>query len=303
MRLSKHSFFSLAAVAGVCGLAAAQLVTPPPATNPAIDEHIPKAPPPPPAPPPTTPPPVTPKRAVKEPIPDLPWKEWERESSGAVLPIGEPLELAALRRNPYVAPEMMSKIEAYLPERLQSMRRIVIDNLDLVEKIDDGIFEKTQFMGADAKTNIGELVKVTKPLQITGMALDLKNKGIIDDKAMGYNSKITTQYTKNIFPPLPADATTEAKNKRTNDALRVVFKSAIDEQIWAYDDLCAFAASEFPSVNAKAPRAEKIKAVKAELLKLPIEKRKETLRKVAGLPAPDAKPAAKPADAKPAEKK
>jgi hypothetical protein len=106
----------------------AQFVTPPPATNPDPNKDIPKAPAPPPPPPPSAAAPAAPKiqqaKPVKEPIPNLPFKEWEKDASGAMVPLNEPLELAALRRNPLVTADTMAKIEAYVPDRRKAMERI-----------------------------------------------------------------------------------------------------------------------------------------------------------------------------------
>lgn len=299
---SLHRHIGLIALAGICSVSVAQLVTPPPATNPAIDANIPKAPPPPPVSvPPPAPPPVRAK-PVREEIPNLPWKEWDKDDKGVVKPIDEPLDLAALRRNPYVSPEMMSKIEAYLPERRASMQRIIIENLDLVEKIDD-VFERVN-LGAGNRESVGEVVRVTKPLQTTSLAVDLKNRGIIDEKAMGFNARITTAYNKAVVPPVKEDATKEEKSKRTQDALRTVYKSALNEHQWTYVDLLNKAVKDVPGAAPGATRAETAKNVEKALAAMPLEQRKDLLRKVAGLPKAEPKAEAKPdakADAKPAE--
>ncbi len=273
-------FVTLASL-GFAAVATAQLVTPPPAANPQIDANIPKAPPPPPAAeiPPSMPPPVRATPVKKEPVPALPYKEWEKDTNGVVLPLNEPLELAALRRNPYMTPEMQSKMEAYLPERKKSVRRVVIDNLDLSEQLENA-FDKVTLASGD-KSGVGDLMRVTKPLNVTRLAVDLKNRGIIDDKAAGFNSQITSAYDKATSPPAKADG--GADKDRINAMLRNVLRNTMSEQIMEYNELLLEASKELPGIKADLTRDEKIAAVKQAMSSMTLDQRKDLLRKVAGL--------------------
>ncbi|MBX3382863.1 MAG: hypothetical protein KF864_05080 [Phycisphaeraceae bacterium] len=266
---------------GVASVATAQLVMPPPAKNPEIDANIPKEA----ALPPATTQPVPPPepvraRPARETVPNLPWKEWELDGEGKVLPLNEPLDLASLRRNPYVTPDMMSKIEAYLPMRKQSIRRVVIENLDLIERVDKGLFEQADFT---KRESVSQVVQTTRPLNTVSLVNDLKNRQIIDERAHAFNGRIVNAYSRGVIGPAPADATDEDRAARTNLAIGVIYKSAVNEQLWTYNDLVLDAAKEFPQIKAGASEDDRRAAVKAELAKMDIDARKAFLRRVAGL--------------------
>ena len=268
-------------------VALAQFVTPPPATNPTPEKEIPTAPTPPPPPPAAADPPqprIERARPAREPIPDMPFKEWEKGASGVLVPLTEPLELAALRRNPLVTPDVMAKIDAFFPERRKSMERIVIENLDLVERIDQGLFEKTDF---NDKASVGQVVSTTKPLTTPSLASDLKNRQIIDDKTFGLNSRITTAYTKAGMPPRKEGASPDELKKATMQSMGAIYKQGFLEHLWTYNELIA-AAWRADAVKTDAPKAELIAAKKADLAKMSLEERKAVLRKISGYEMPAA---------------
>jgi hypothetical protein len=277
---SRRMLAGLVAIMGLASVATAQLVMPPPAKNPDIDANIPKDAPLPPATTQPVPPPEPVRaRPARETVPNLPWTEWETDASGQVLPLNEPLDLASLRRNPYVTPDMMSKIEAYLPQRKQSVRRVVIENIDLIERVDKGLFEQADFT---KKESVSQVVQTTRPLNTVSLVNDLKNRQIIDERAHAFNGRIVNAYSRGVIGPAAPDASDEERAARTNMAIGVIYKSAVNEQLWTYNDLVLDAAKEFPQIKA-ASDDERRAAVKAELAKLDIEARKALLRKVTGL--------------------
>lgn len=281
--------WSLVVAAGSSG-ALAQFVTPPPASNPDPNKDIPKAPAPPP-PPPAAPaaPKIQQAKPVKEPIPNVPFKEWEKDASGNVLALTEPLELASLRRNPLVTSDTMAKIDAYYPDRRKAMERIVIENLDLVERIDGGLFEQTNF---NDKGQVGQVVATTKPLTTPSLATELKNRQIIDDKAFGVNSRITTAYTKAGMPARKEGASAEELKKANMASMGAIYKQGFLEHLWTYNELLVTASKDFGAA-AGASKADQAAAAKAGLAKMTLDERKAVLRKISGYSAE-----AKPAEAK-----
>lgn len=272
-------------LAAMCGLvlssiAAAQFVTPPPPSNPTPENEIPKAPvPPPPPAPPTeaTMPPPRPVKATKAPLPDVKWKEWET-TNGKAVALTEPLELAALRRNPLITADQLTKIEAFLPDRRRSMERVVVENLDLVERIDGGLFETANFSD---RADVTKVVETTKPLQVPSLATDLKNRQIIDDQAFGINSRITTAYTKLSVEPKKEGATAEEQKTATMAYMRAIYKQNFIEHLQVYHALLKQSAKA-TGVDEKLDDAAKHAAVREKLAKMSIEERKSLLRGVAG---------------------
>lgn len=262
-----------------------QFVTPPPATNPTPENDIPKAPPPPivpPAPPSEAPPP-RPIKATKAPLPDVKWKEWELVD-GKVAPLSEPLELAALRRNPLVTTEQMARIEAFLPDRRRSMERVVVENLDLVERIDAGMFETANFSD---RADVTKVVETTKPLQVPSLATDLKNRQIIDDQAFGINSRITTSYTKASAGQKKESATPDEQKASTLAYMRAIYKQNFIEHLWTYNNLLN-QAGKAAGVDQTLAADLKSVAVKEKLAAMGLEERKALLRGVAGYAKGDA---------------
>jgi hypothetical protein len=144
-----------------------------------------------------------------------------------------------------------------------------------------------QLAGGD-KAGIGELIKITKPLSVTRFAVDLKNRGIIDDRAAGFNSAISAAYDKATTPAADANANAAQQQERVGNMLRNVLKNTNSEQLWVYNNLLLDAAKEFPSIKADLPRDAKIAAVNEAMSSMTLDQRKDLLRKVAGLPKPEA---------------
>jgi hypothetical protein len=169
----------------------------------------------------------------------------------------------------------------------------VIENLDLVERIDQGLFEKTDF---NDKASVGQVVATTKPLTAPSLASELKNRQIIDDKTFGLNSRITTAYTKAGMPPRKEGATPEEMKKATMQSMGSIYKQGFLEHLWTYNELIDAASKQMPGVKGDAPKAERLAAAKAEMAKMSLEDRKQALRKISGYEKPAATPeAAKPA--------
>ncbi len=278
------------AIVLMSGTALGQFVTPPPAQNPTPENDIPKVPAPAAAPPVAAQPvPARPARPVKEPLPDVKFKDWEVGADGLALPLTEPLELASLRRNPLVTTDTMNKIESYLPDRRRGMERVVIENLDLIERIDGGLFERSDFF---KKEDVQKVVETTKPLQTTSLATELKNRQIIDDKMFGINARITTAYSRASAAPAKEG---EDQTKAMMKFRSTIYRHNFHEHLWTYNELLAISAGA-AKVDDSLPKAQKIEAVKAALAKLGLEERKELLRGVSGY----TKDVVKPAEAQPA---
>jgi hypothetical protein len=296
--MTKRPIFShaCAAIALLAGstLALAQVVTPPPGEAPRFEDHIPKAPPPAPMPPrPQMPQVESLNRKPAKPqvkLPDLPYEKLlKHDDKGQAIPLSEPPDLAALKRNPLVTPSDLEKIQTVLKDRRAAFERIVIDNLDLVENIEGGIFETIDL--ADGK-GFNTLLNTSKPLREPSAPKpvheELREKGLFTPEQAAFNEKISKEYLFDTVPPDP------------RRRLAMAYKHGVEEPLFVYRDLMVEAAKNLDKVlptmtfdkdtlaklspATKAVRAAKDDAARLEAMKqlgdqLSLDQRKDLLRK------------------------
>ncbi|MCE7973126.1 MAG: hypothetical protein DYG92_02200 [Leptolyngbya sp. PLA1] len=307
----------LLVVAGLTMSAHGQMLTPPPATVPAPDAHIEKTPPRPrPVPTQLTPEQMKaaqPIQPAKERSPKSGWTKpadlpkldhkplAERDANGAILPLTEPMELLALRRNPMLPSNFFedAKWGTYAADRRATVERLVVDLLDVCEKVDGGYVEQADLGGADAKAVLANLSNTLRPLSvgadtskggIKSMLIELYDREMLNKDQAGYSDLIVNEYTKELFRGLT-----------TTDLMKVVLKNPTTEPMFAYRALMAEAAgslvkaaesielddaaraaikSSAASYGAGLDQAQKIKVYKDATAGLTLEQRQRLLRKV-----------------------
>lgn len=294
--------------------AMAQLVTPPPATAPNVDDHIERFPTALPrinpdgtkaAPIKITPPPIRPKLTKVE-APDLKFESIvRRDAHGTVIPLGEPVDLAALRNNPALKPGFMDEITDLLAERKAAFQRLAIDNLDIVEQVDGGVIEKADFA---SKAGITTLVNLLKPL-VPKAAPDPLTKVLLDQEKItpeqaAMNRKIMKEYQDALLPPLPAKSATPAERAAfAHTTIGIIQRENVTETMLTFDALrrtaLAHLAQCLPAdlgkpeadkllaaahgVGPTSAPAEVVAAYKALETGLNIDQRRDVLRKAAAL--------------------
>lgn len=230
-----------AAILGLmmAGMAEAQIApAPPPAPIPTPEW----APPPPPPPPPDKV--VTP--AVV--LPDLPYTSLvKKDASERLVRLTLPAEWAALDQNPLIKDdkETQERIAGALAERRADFEKRVMDNLDLVQKLDEGLVEQLDLSDRKKMT---EIMETTKPL-VSRLPLgkDLRDRGLLSPEQEGFNKKIEREYTK----ALQEQNAKEFENNKPELAAQV-FKLAINqglaESMWARRRLLLEAAPNIDSL-------------------------------------------------------
>jgi hypothetical protein len=258
--------------------AAAQLVTPPPTEAPGNAEPLviwPTTPPPPEPPPKITP--LTPEemaRAVpverrggvkstwpkKEALPKTEYKSLvEHDKDGKLLPLSEPMDLAALRRNPLLPAGFMTsgEVTSYLAGRAAAYRRLAVENLDICESVDNGYIEKTDIM---AKDMMKEMVNRLRPISPSadskseaGLLVDMYLKKMLTAEQAAFADMISKEYSNAQF-----------RGRATNDVIRQVMENGAEEAMWAYHDVIAEAPGKFRTL---VPQSSLDAAKKAEVMK------------------------------------
>lgn len=238
---------------------------------------------------------------------DLPPMEYtslvERDEAGAVRPLGEVVDLAALRRNPTLPKDFVTGLDEYLKARKATFERLAIDNLDIVEKVEAGHFDRVDFN--DRQAMIDSVVMI-RPL--TGEAVpkpiteDLVAKQKLDPAQAGWNKKIIREYQKSLYPFIAADAPPEERRQKTARMAATVTRQGIDETMLAARDLYAEAAGRLAQVaeglpaeaaaglreaareyRADMPPDQKVKVFRNATAGLTTDQRREVLRKAVAL--------------------
>jgi hypothetical protein len=287
-----HAVIS-AALALLAAPALAQVVPPPPSEAPAPEKQVAPIPP---MPAPNVTPVTVPTRKTATPVklPDLPYKSLVvKGEDGKVQRLSEPAEYAALKHNPMLKPEEVENLRDYLAQRKAAFEPIVAANVDLVEQIEDGIFET---IDVSKNENFAKLLNVGKPLKAPAAPKpvyeDLRDKQILTPEQAEFNRKISSEYNQALIAELNAD-------HRRN--LAMSYKQYLDEPLYYHRLMLIEAAPKADALTAKlglepaaaskiAPLVEKAKAAKSDEEKLAamralskeltLEQRKELLRAV-----------------------
>lgn len=236
--------------------ALAQVVTPPPADQSVPDEFKLKTPPPaPPAPPPrpATPPPRNPNRPkpVEIPLPDLSYTSLiAKDAAGNVKVLQEPVDLAALKVNPMITDEERAAMAAYLAERKAAFEKVVIGNLEILDQIENGLLETTDWSSRDS---FSPVVQATKPLMPPNtpkpVSVELEQRSMMNIQQKAFNAKIAKEYRDAIAMPRPAaGAPAEEVKEHQRRVIAAAMRDALDESLQTYHALMREAAPRVPQI-------------------------------------------------------
>lgn len=226
--------------------------------------------PPTPAPAPTpdyVPPPAAPSPAQR-PIPtvakpvDVPFEAWRKD--GKLPTLSEPLYWASMRRNTLVTPESWAKITPFLDRRIPKLERVVVENVDLVRKIEEGQIEKAMDAQRNAEgrnPEMGTLLRTLRPLVMDSLRNELMRGNLITRQQAEQTEKIRRSYVEERsrdweakVPALAADATEEQKKEHqrltTRERMRSQMYDFIDEPMWVYRRLLVECAQKWDQIAA-----------------------------------------------------
>ncbi len=188
--------------------ASAQVVTPPTEGRAPTPAYVP--PPPPPAPKPfegaqpSEGQPATPPPAAPITLPSLPYKSLaEKGTDGKLVPLTEPIYIAALRVNPTVTDDERKKIDPYLVTRRESYEQIAIDNIDFLQEIDNGLIEKLNM------TDSNDAKKVQKIRALAGkgtLSAALRDAKLLTETQIRFGDKIVKERNEAEIAELKAAA-------------------------------------------------------------------------------------------------
>ncbi len=260
-------------LAGLSAPAWGQVVTPPPSEVAPVDEHIEKMPVPPPRPDVQAQPVQAQPVAARQPIqlPDLPYEPLaQKDEAGNFKPLTEPLQMAALRASPTIEDKnkFFEDIRPFLAERNLTVHTVFISNLDLLERVDDGVFEKVNLRD---QASIKQLLEVTKPFlppaAPDGLLEGLKKAGKLNDVQHAFAAKIARDYTLTLNPP-PPEGGDEAEKARISmsRAAQLLKNGSLEEYTFLYNQAKKASIENFDAVLGLMESLDEAK--KAEVAKI-----------------------------------
>ena len=267
VRLS--SMFALAAGCALSSAACAQIMVPPPEKTPGVDENIPKATPPAPRPPKAV---ATPAVAQVVMPTDVNYDVLiEKDAAGKVKPLTRPIYIAALKGNTKLPPDFWEKAKPFLEERRATMEHVMINNLDLMDQIEDGVFERTGFDQKQVASLLNTARPLMKPAAPDVLTKELKAKNLLDEVQYRVTEQIVRKYTLAANPVPAADLPKEERGGGSFKVLIQLYKIAFDEFVYIHKDLSITAADNLndlvQTLDADAATTKKVHDVAARLSK------------------------------------
>jgi len=152
-----------------------------------------------------------------------------------------------------------------LRERRRIFDRIVIENLDLAEQIDDGFFEKIDVAANQAFTKLLEVSKPFRPSDLLPMSRALVKKGLLNTDQQALNDKIAQEYKLAATPKTPPGGNPQQKSEVARRSLALLYKQGLNEPLFELRRMRLAAAKSLsrtiPSLSLERASAETISAV------------------------------------------
>lgn len=321
---------AIVAVCGAVGSAPAlgQIVPPTPPQPAKPEPYVPPPPPPPPQVRPTNPG-RSPGSATTYNVPNLPYASMlKRAEDNKVVRLDGQLDIIALRHNPMVGDKTKARVEPLVREWVEKTDNLVIENLDLVLEIQDGLFQKLDFQQQDQVMIANEAMKAL--ITVGGLSDYLFKNKAITRVQRDFNQKIKQEYVQACSVEeleVIQKAAGEDKRKFFLDGARQTFtllctdamfsfRRQLDEVAHDLDGVLADAsitldslgdaAEHFKAAKGAATKEDRVSAMIEGLKKLTFEQQESIM--LAGLKRREGKPiggldeiATKPDGAEPKE--
>ena len=268
------------AVAGLAPLARGQFMTPPPEQVTPVDIDVVRV-------PRMVIPPPTPEQMAsatnlsdvmkqnkpqRKPLPtDVEYTALiQKDAAGKVLPLADHLHLAALKKNPKVPADFLNSesTRAFLAERRKTMEHVLINNLDLVDQIEDGLFENAKF---NEREKIQSLLNAVKPLSHPAaphpLTKEMRTRQLLTEEQADVNEELIRKYTFAVNQSGEANMPEEERKQQAWHTIIALYKQNVDEFVHINHELGAAAAmhaSEIvPKLGLDAGAAGKVSGVLA----------------------------------------
>lgn len=249
----------------------------------------------------------------------------KRTPDGRIVPLSEPVEYVVIRENPLLkdAPVTQARIEPVLRERRAKIENLVIENFDIMNRLEAGAIEN---LDLSDRARLGELSAMVKPFTELGtLNSELRRQRIIGKVPSGVSQRMIKDWTSQNMAQLRADVRTEGgldpevnpatagqdagagKSAANNPAVRAelgamtkfMISQAVAEPMYLYRQILMDVATHADEVlgsagvDAKAiadiksaPESERASMVSAALGGLERDKARDAMRKAVALRPP-----------------
>lgn len=263
MSLSRKSL--LAVLAGACvGVPALAQVTTPPGPKP---EPTPAYTPPPPA--PRQAPQARPSREV---APDVAYEPIVvRGNDGEVIPLTEPPEYVAMAHNPLINLLVMVKIAPQFYARRLAVEQLIIDNLETMREIEDGLIESMRMGDEQGMRDASAKVSIfTTNDRITPYLTTQIERAGAGGRTIGLlTAKIRGEYEEAVTKDAMAAKPTADGATNLDQMMQRVLRMSITEHEYFYHRLMMDAADQFsvvlPELDLDTQTAAKVKPLAEKL--------------------------------------
>jgi hypothetical protein len=233
----KRSLSAVCLIASA-GAASAQVATPPPKANPETPAFT--VPEPGPAPVRATPQPtrVTPDPLAESnqrgEVPPVPYKKIAiLGADGKIVRFEVPLDYEALRNNPLYGESNLPRVMPMLVGRRYRMESVVIDNLDFVLQVENGLLDDMSV--ADTK-KMKQIVDTVTPLvPPKSITQEMFDRGLLSPVQQRFNQKLLGEYQNDIM----AEFTAADPNTGLGEFMKYLMNESLKESMIAYEGLLA----------------------------------------------------------------
>lgn len=256
----------------IAGSVNAQVATPPPGPKPAAPKYVPIEQP---------KPAITPQKpaaenevrmggtdamqpgATRGKLPPLKWRSLAQvdPETGRLQQYEIPLDIAALKPNPTVAQSRVADIMPVLSGRRYRMEQIVIDNLDFVIQVDQGLLDTLELTDPESMKLVTDMVTpLVPPKSIT---IELFDRGILSRVQKDFSLEIVKDYQNAMMKELGQ----VYGDKGLGEFMKFIMAESVKEARQAFDGLLMEATWRMDEVLTKAeltdaPGADKLRAIR-----------------------------------------
>lgn len=221
----------------------------------------------------------------------------ERDSQGNLIPLKEPVDIAALRQNPLIDAETMAKVEPYLAERRAKLEQIVVENLNVIDQIQGGALNNISLGDQEGLNKVRALIKpLMAPNAPKALMDELRARSVVNQRQADLNKTIASEYARATMPKSEANANPDQKKDLINDMMSHTLRQSVSESLFVHRELVMEAGAKMsdllPSLGLAADVVDKAKAAMPKggdseahfkgysnaMAQLPLEKRQELLK-------------------------
>ncbi len=184
--------------------------------------------------------PPIPQPKVVEPLPDLPYESLVKKDGDKLILLKKPVDQAALEVNPTIKDDATkAKIAEYLADRRARFENVIIENVDLAEKLYNGAMDTIDFTDRKQIGEFNSMVKpLTPPVAPANLGAELTKRGILTDVQKRFNDKIAKEYNDARNKALrEGNVAGEDKNTNAKNIIRIYMQQVIEEQMMIYENL------------------------------------------------------------------